>query len=104
MICLEKPTGSPLSLSRSRFSIIYRSGGLVVVRTKEPLLHAAAVEVGAAASLGFLGEVSQLFLTGLPNPEKRGSWGSVVREGRGCRCLIEAEAGATGAIYVECVD
>jgi len=28
----------------------------------------------------------------------------VVGEGRGCRCLIEAEAGATGAIYVECVD
>ncbi len=46
----------------------------------------------------------QLFFTGLPNPEKGGSWGSVVREGRGCRCLIEAEAGATGAIYVECVD
>lgn len=33
-----------------------------------------------------------------------GSWGSVVGEGRGCRRLIEAEAGATGAICVECVD
>jgi hypothetical protein len=53
--------------------------------------------VGAAASLGFLGEVSQLFFTGLPNPEKMGSRGSVVGEGRGCRRLIEAEAGARGA-------
>lgn len=35
---------------------------------------------------------------------KKGSWGSVVWEGRGCRRLIEAEAGATGAICVECVD
>lgn len=43
---------------------------MVVVRIKEPLPHAAAAEVGAAASLGFLGEVSQFFFTGLPNPEK----------------------------------
>ena len=43
---------------------------MVVVRIKEPLPHAAAAEVGAAASLGFLGEVSQVFFTGLPNPEK----------------------------------
>lgn len=44
--------GSPLSLSRSRFSIIiYRSGDrLIFVRIKELLLHAVAVGVGAVAA------------------------------------------------------
>lgn len=73
------------------------------MRIKEQLLHAVAVEVGAAASLGFVWERSPFFfLTGPPNPEKwvLGEAG----EGRGCRRLIEAEAGATGAICVECVD
>lgn len=74
------------------------------MRIKEPLPHAAAVEVGAAASLGFSGEVSQFFFYGPAESLKKGSWGSVVGEGRGCRRLIEAEAGATGAICVECVD
>ena len=35
---------------------------MVVVRIKELLPHAVAVEVGAAASLGFLGEGSPFFL------------------------------------------
>jgi hypothetical protein len=43
---------------------------LVVVRIKEQLLHAVAVEVGAATSLGFFGKYPHFFFTGLPNPEK----------------------------------
>lgn len=47
----QKPS---LSLSRSRFSIIsyidLEKFGLVVVRIKELLLHAVAMEVGVAAA------------------------------------------------------
>lgn len=69
---------------------------------KEQLLHAVAVKVGAAASLGFLGEGSSFF--GPAESWKMASWGSVVREGRGCRRLIETEAEVTGAICLACVD
>lgn len=68
---------------------------------KELLLHAVAVKVGAAASLGFVWEGSSFF--GPAESWKMASWGSVVREGRGCRRLIEAEAEVTGAICLACV-
>lgn len=51
-----------------------------------------------------LGRIPFFLFYGPAESLKMGSWGSVVGEGRGCRRLIEAEAGATGAICVECVD
>lgn len=87
--------GAALSLSWSRFSIIiYRSWEnfwLVVVRIKDLLLP------------WFLGEVSPFFY-GPAESWKMGSWGSVLGESRGCRRLIEAEAGPPELSRVECVD
>jgi hypothetical protein len=59
---------------------------------------------GPPPPLVFRGKYPNFFFYGPAESLKKGSWGSVVGEGRGCRRLIEAEAGATGAICVECVD